>query len=97
MFSFHGKRENMFQTKVVIQKEEPLLIQENFEPIPETRKEAKQLAKYKYLPGERLQIMLNKQARKSKKKPQSIALKKDDVDRISKSMGRIMDGLLEPA
>jgi hypothetical protein len=60
---------------------------------PETRKEQKEMNKHRYLPGERLQMQLNKQAKRDKKKAARKAcepLKEDDVDRISKSMGRVM-------
>jgi hypothetical protein len=81
---------------VVEKKEDPILQTPTFEPIPETKKEAKELAKYKYLPGERLQIMLNKEAKKAKKKKlTSCKLREEDVDRISKSMGRVVMCLSE--
>ena len=96
MFNFH-KRENLFQTRVVVQKKEELPPElKPPEAQPETRKEQKEMNKHKYLPGERLQMQLNKQAKRDKKKAARKAckpLKEDDVDRISKSMGRVMEGL----
>ena len=92
MFNFH-KRENLFQTRVVVQKKEEIPELKPPEPQPETRKEQKEMNKHKYLPGERLQMKLNQQARREKKKAARKAsepLKETDVDRISKSMGRVM-------
>ena len=65
--TFH-RRDNMFQTRVVIEKKEELPEEEKPQELPETRKEAKEQQKLKYLPGERLQIKLNQQSRKEKKK-----------------------------
>ena len=99
MFNFH-KRENLFQTRVVVQMKEelPPIVNNSQstnspEPQPETRKEQKEMNKHRYLPGERLQKQLNQQAKRDKKKAARKAcepLKEDDVDRISKSMGRVM-------
>ena len=86
MFNFH-KRENLFQTRVIVEKKEELPPElKEPEPLPETRKEAKEQNKHRYLPGERLQMKLNQQARREKKQNR---LKTDDVERISKSMGRV--------
>ncbi len=98
MFNFH-KRENLFQTRVVVQMKEelPPIVSNTCDfPQPETRKEQKEMNKHRYLPGERLQKQLNQQAKRDKKKAARKAgepLKEDDVDRISKSMGRVMGSL----
>jgi hypothetical protein len=87
MFNFHRNRENLFQTRVIVEKKEELPPElKEPEPLPETRKEAKEQNKHRYLPGERLQMKLNQQARREKKQNR---LKTDDVERISKSMGRV--------
>ena len=68
MFNFH-KRENLFQTRVVVQMKEELPPElKPPEPQPETRKEQKEMNKHRYLPGERLQKQLNQQAKRDKKK-----------------------------
>ena len=90
MFNFH-KRENLFQTRVVVQKKEEIPELKPPEAQPETRKEQKEMNKHKYLPGERLQMKLNQQARREKKKAARKAsepLKETEVDRIS--MGRVI-------
>jgi hypothetical protein len=104
MFNYH-QRSNMFQTKVVIQKEEELPKEElPIEEAPKTRKEAKEMNKYRYLPAERLQIKLNKQLQKEKKKNKLNRSNKnrseqnrsvqnslgiEDVNNISRSIGKI--------
>ena len=90
MFNFH-KKESLFQTRVVIHKKEELPPELKApEPIAQTKKEQKEINKHKYLPAERLQMKLNKQAKKEKKKKAKPILKKDDINRISDSVGRIM-------
>jgi hypothetical protein len=100
-----NRRPNLFQTKVVVQKEEELPKEElPIEEAPKTRKEAKELNKYRYLPAERLQIKLNKQLQKEKKKnklnrsgqnrsnkncSEQNTLSKEDVNNISRSIGKI--------
>ena len=94
MFNFH-KRENLFATRVIVEKKEEPEVKKP-EPQPETRAEQKEMNKHRYLPGERLQMKLNQQARKEKKADRKHAcepLKEDDVDRISKSMARVMGEL----
>ena len=77
----------MFQTRVIVEKKEELPPElKEPEPLPETRKEAKEQNKHRYLPGERLQMKLNQQARREKKQKKFDV---DDVERISKSMGRV--------
>ena len=77
MFNFHRNRENLFQTRVIVEKKEELPPElKEPEPLPETRKEAKEQNKHRYLPGERLQMKLNQQARREKKQ------KKFDVDDV---------------
>lgn len=94
MFNFH-KRESLFQTKVVVQKKEELPVELKQEPIPETKKQQKELNKHKYLPSERLQMQLNKQAKRDKKKAaKKPILKTSDIDRISKSMNRVINLVL---
>jgi len=56
-------------------------------PIPETKKEAKQQERYKWLPGERLAISLSKQAKKERKKDKSLS--SSDIERLTASMGRV--------
>ena len=63
-------------------------------PIPETKKEAKELQKYKWLPGERLAIALSKQVKKEKRltKPcesKDKILSSQHIERVTASMGRI--------
>jgi len=56
-------------------------------PMPETKKEAKEQERYKWLPGERLSIQLSKQAKKEKTKMKSLG--SEDIERLTASMGRI--------
>ena len=81
--NFH-QRENMFQTKVIMKKEEVAPeIKVPDEPL--TRAEAEEQNK-----RERLQIQLNKQMKREKKKNR---LKVDDVDKITESMGRVIGSI----
>jgi hypothetical protein len=86
MFKGFHKREHDFQTKIMKAR------QVNAEPPPQTRAEAKEQNKRRYLPGERLQIKLNKQVSHEKKKEKE--LDEDDIDRITKSMNKIMASCL---
>ena len=89
LFSNFHQRENMFQTKVIMKiTEEAPEIKVPDEPL--TRAEAKEQNKRRYLPAERLQIQLNKQMKREKKKNR---LKVDDVDKITESMGRVIGSL----
>ena len=56
-------------------------------PMPETKKEAKQQERSKWLPGERLAISLSKQAKKERKKDKSLS--SSDIERLTASMGRV--------
>ena len=85
MFKGFHKREHDFQTKI-------MKARQVAEPPPQTRAEAKELNKRRYLPGERLQIKLNKQVSHEKKKEKE--LDEDDIDRITKSMNKIMASCL---
>ena len=101
MFGFH-RESNMFETSVVYKNRPIIEIPPELkapEPPPQTRAEARDQNKRRYLPGERLQIKLNKQLKHDKAKttnPQSVLkdLQEDDIDKISKSLGRVMSSLL---
>lgn len=96
MFGFH-RESNMFETSVVYKNRPIIEIPPELkapEPPPQTRAEARDQNKRRYLPGERLQIKLNKQLKHDKAKTATVALQEDDIDRISKSLGRVMSSLL---
>ena len=91
MFGFH-RESNMFETSVVYKNKPIIEIPPELklpEP-PQTRAQARDQNKRRYLPGERLQIKLNKQLKHDKTKTATVALQEDDIDKISKSLGRVM-------
>ena len=101
MFGFQ-RESNMFETSVVYKNRPIIEIPPELklpEP-PQTRAEARDQNKRRYLPGERLQIKLNKQLKKDKVKTTSLTetsrvnIDEDDIDRISKSLGRVMSSLV---
>ena len=92
MFGSQRKFQSMFKTQIDFvsteKKDEPLPPPDL--PMPETKAEAKEQQKYRYLPGERLSIQLAKQAKQTKKEHKKDKLNSGDIERLSASMGRIM-------
>ena len=80
----------MFLSRVIRRTHEVPEIKMSEMPPPQTRAEAREQNKRRYLPAERLQIQLNKQVKREKEKNK---LNDDDIDKIVESMGRVMNNL----
>ena len=88
--NFHKNNDDMFLSRVIRRTREAPEIKMPEMPPPQTRAEAREQNKRRYLPAERLQIQLNKQVKREKEKNR---LNDDDIDKIVESMGRVMNNL----